>query len=96
MATEENKQVVNETPTVALWAVVCNLLSDLSPYTVQVPSAVSKFLCRGADLMRAGMRSQPKVKMCAICVQGNSKPFAVGLLKNPDQPIELQILLCQQ
>lgn len=98
MALEEKSKVVREVPTVAFWAVLYNVIQDLSPYTIQVPSLVSKYICRGADLMRAGMRSLPTTidsrppEMVAIVVQSKhngaaqQQPFAVGLLKNPQEP----------
>jgi translation initiation factor 2D len=69
---EKNQSIpIASTPTVALWAVLTqssSSSSSLDPllqvvvqnnYQVQVPSAVSKYICRGAHLMRAGMRSVP-------------------------------------
>lgn len=62
---------------------------------VQVHPLVSKYLVRGANLMRAGMRSLPSrstssastisttSRVLAICIQGNPQPFAVGIL-HPD------------
>lgn len=63
-------------PTVAL----LSILPDDFP-TVEIPSQVSKFLCRGAHLMRAGMRSIPSPRnnnIVAIRVNGNPLPLAVG------------------
>jgi hypothetical protein len=72
MALEEKNSLVHETPTVALWAVVANLLSTTtthdeqqswqniaSLFMVLVLCAVSKYIYQGANLMRAGMRSLP-------------------------------------
>lgn len=64
------------------------------PTVVTVPWPVSKFVCRGANLMRAGMLNVPCTTtatttthansvVVAVCVQGNPQPFAVGLL-HPD------------
>ena len=88
MSMEEKHKIVKETPTVALWAVVINYISSVEPYQVTVPYEVSKYICRGADLMTSGMRSLPtKIannsinnRMVAITVQGNKQPFAVGCL----------------
>ena len=61
-------------PTVALLAVLPNFP------TVIVPSQVSKFMCRGAHLMRAGILSLPSANsgIVAVRVNGNPQPFAVG------------------
>jgi translation initiation factor 2D len=59
MALEEKKTVIHETPTVALWGAVYRLVKDVSAYTVWIPSAASKYLCRGADLMTAGILQVP-------------------------------------
>jgi translation initiation factor 2D len=59
MALEEKKNVIHETPTIALWGAVCGLIKDMSAYSVVIPSAASKNLCRGADLMRAGIIQVP-------------------------------------
>jgi translation initiation factor 2D len=51
-----------ETPSVALWAILTSVLSIeriQSQYAVIIPTDASKYLCRGADLMRPGMRSLP-------------------------------------
>jgi len=68
MALEDKKSgtVLRESPTLALIAVMWHStdfsarLSVLSKNKiVWVPSAVSRYLCRGADLMRAGIRAAP-------------------------------------
>jgi translation initiation factor 2D len=92
MSLEEKNKEMDATPTVALWAAMAPLLEShrIDHYTVSVPPQVSKFVCRGADLMRAGMRSLPtsvgpgtnKSNMVAIRVQGNPQPFAVGKVKD--------------
>lgn len=68
-------------PTVALLSV-----SPRFP-TVVVPSNVSKYVCRGAHLMRAGISQLPAPShittannIVAIQVHGNPQPFAVGYL----------------
>jgi len=96
MALEEKGKVVRETPTVAMWAVVVSALPQFltKQNAVWVPSAVSKYVCRGADLMRAGMRTLPQandVEMAPILVQGNPQPFAVGQVKSPQEPIGVGI-----
>lgn len=76
-------------PTIALLAVVLGLQKEgLSTCTniptIMVPWPVSKYLTRGANLMRAGMRSLPETtwpgEMVAVCVQGNPQPFCIGRL----------------
>ena len=54
---------------------------------VLVHSEVSKYLCRGADLMRSGMRRLPppwRLRRCeglvTVAVAGNPQPMAVGRL----------------
>jgi len=72
MAIEDKKSntVLKETPTVAVLAVLFHLNLTLSPAVlspspyyshrmVTIPSPASKYLCRGADLMRAGIISAP-------------------------------------
>ena len=59
MALEEKKTVIHETPTVALWGAIYSLIKDMAAYSVGIPSAASKYLCRGADLMRAGIIQVP-------------------------------------
>ena len=56
---------------------------------IVVHSEVSKFLCRGADLMRSGMRSFPPPwilrrsgGIVTISVIGNPQPLAVGMLEH--------------
>lgn len=92
MTLEEKGKVVHETPTVALWSVLSAHLSPdyIRSRSIQVPHAVSKYVCRGADLMRAGMRSLPscsgRPNIVPIVAQGNPQPFAVGLLVKPEDP----------
>eukprot|EP00536_Pseudo-nitzschia_multiseries_P009326 jgi/Psemu1/200370/e_gw1.257.67.1 len=95
MALEDKKsgKVLTESPTPALLAVLWHsidfvanpaLLEHLrTTRIVSVPSPVSRYLCRGADLMRAGIRKkddpiEASRNMVLICVQGNPQPFAVG------------------
>ena len=60
MSMEEKNKVVQETPSVALWAILCNICPEIvSLHTIYVPFQVSKYICRGADLMRAGMLNYP-------------------------------------
>ena len=93
MSMEEKNRVVDESPTVAFWAVLANYIpikDMIDQHVVQVPSPVSKYVCRGADLMRAGMRSMPSLKnksTVAIMVQGNPQPFAVGKIVKPQEEI---------
>jgi translation initiation factor 2D len=54
---------------------------------VMVPPQVARFLCRGADLMKAGMRSLPATQdlartagIVAVCIHGNPQPVAIGHL----------------
>lgn len=56
---------------------------------IVVHSEVSKFLCRGADLMRSGMRSFPPPwtlrrsgGIVTVSVIGNPQPLAVGMLEH--------------
>ncbi len=89
MALEEKHKIIQESPTVPMWAVLVNAVPQLlAPFAIWVPSPVSKFVCRGADLMRAGMRSLPQGReMLPIVVQGNNQPFAVGRLIKPQEAI---------
>jgi translation initiation factor 2D len=90
--TSSRPEVLLQIPSLALLAVMrsSSLIS-----TVHVPTQVSKFLCRGANLMRAGMRrvhlldatttgttsmSSPQ-PIVAIVATGNPQPFAVGILQ---------------
>ena len=78
MSVETGHNQVLHAPTVALLSVVPTFP------TVQVPSIVSKFICRGANLMRAGIHKgclpepMPIHGIVAVCVSGNSQPFCVG------------------
>jgi len=68
-----------ECPTPSLFSV---LPPPPSTSVVLVPPPVSKFICRGAHLMCAGIRQLPKDaqsgSIVPICVMGNPQPFAVG------------------
>jgi translation initiation factor 2D len=70
-------------PSIALLSLVVNFPAVL------VPSDVSRYLCRGAHLMRAGIISIPqnvrtnRSSIVAIRVQGNPQPFGVGVLTLP-------------
>lgn len=76
-------------PTVALLSVLLPSSSIDLP-TVVVPSAVSKFVCRGAHIMRAGILSIPTTStnhgIVAIKVHGNPQAFAVGKLTKDTTP----------
>lgn len=55
--------------------------------TIVVHSDVSRYLCRGADLMRSGILSVPSESnlmvsrgVVAVVVRGNPQPFAVGFV----------------
>ena len=84
---EINKTMV---PSLALLSILpAEIIQNIIP-TVVVPSIVSKYLCRGADLMRSGMLSIPKSHNGWVAVQahGNIQPFAIGFVTNgtDDQP----------
>jgi translation initiation factor 2D len=70
-------------PSVAFLSLVVNFPA------VVIPSDVSKYLCRGAHLMRAGIISIPlhvqpnRTNVVAIQVKGNPQPFGVGVLRLP-------------
>jgi translation initiation factor 2D len=77
MAVDAGPSTTIHAPTVALLSV----LPPGSFPTVIVPYNVSKFACRGAHLMRAGITQLPTnttQDIAAIQVQGNPQPFAVG------------------
>ena len=63
-----------------------SLLSILPNYlpNVIIPSPASKYICRGADLMKAGVIQLPSRcpsgSIVSISVYGNPQPFAVGTL----------------
>ncbi|KAG7344857.1 translation initiation factor SUI1 [Nitzschia inconspicua] len=59
MSLEEKKEIIRETPTVALWAVMYPLV-EMKYHAVVIPSVASKYLCRGADLMKAGILQIPQ------------------------------------
>ena len=72
----------------------CALLSTLPPNltsrlpTLTIPPQVSRYICRGADLMRSGMFSLPdrnripRNGWVGIAVENNTQPFAIGFLTN--------------
>jgi translation initiation factor 2D len=67
--------------------VLLSVLPSSSLPTIPVPHQVSKYLCRGADLMRAGIFQLPlswpsSQRVVAITVAGNPQPLAVGWLDN--------------
>jgi translation initiation factor 1 (eIF-1/SUI1)/predicted ribosome-associated RNA-binding protein Tma20 len=88
---EQERGVVLEIPGVALLAALLPTASNSKyqfPAMVTVPCQVSKFVCRGANIMRAGMLNVPtsttaKGGVVAVCVLGNPQPFGVGVL-HPD------------
>ena len=64
----KSKTVLLETPTVALLAVLCHPPQQQHPQelpavaaarVVTIPAPASKYICRGADLMRAGILQAP-------------------------------------
>lgn len=61
---------------------------------VMVPPQVARFLCRGADLMKAGMRSLPDTArtagIVAVCIHGNPQPMAIGHLHESLLPMNSQ------
>ncbi|GAX19520.1 translation initiation factor 2D [Fistulifera solaris] len=79
-----NKPEIIHVPTVTL----LSLLPPGSLPEVRIHPEASKFVCRGADLMKPGIRGwRPPVKQqsqamlaVAVAVNGNSQPLAVGLL----------------
>ncbi|KAI2507301.1 Translation initiation factor SUI1 [Fragilaria crotonensis] len=84
-----------ECPSVAVLSLIVNFPA------VDIPSDASKYLCRGAHLMRAGIISLPNTHglgIVAIRVRGNPQPFAVGLfrpaLKNEVKGIGVQVWMC--
>ena len=98
-STSATSAVTVDVPGLALLALFTATTSNNSVMrlpTVWVASSVSKYLCRGANLMRAGMREivMPSSssrddddddwtyqrRVVAVAVQGNPQPFAVGLL----------------
>ena len=91
---EEANRLTRQVPTIAFLSVVVPHLDPehLKRTVVSVPSEVSKYVCRGADLMKAGMRTLPHRipmdGMVHVCVQGNPQPFAVGILGNDIQSVD--------
>jgi translation initiation factor 2D len=93
-------------PTVALLSVLYihmpNIFREHIIPTITIPSNITKFLCRGAHLMRAGMASNncsmPYPSEClrhtrglvALAVHGNTQPFATGFLTPGTTPEALQ------
>lgn len=76
---EDADRVTHPIPTLALLSVMDPVFYER--FRVQVPPEVSRFLCRGADLMRSGMRSRPESSTLGIVVaQGNPQALAVGWL----------------
>lgn len=89
-------QVEVAVPTVALLSV---LPPGLMP-TVQIPPHASKFLCRGAHLMRAGMLNLPSELVldgeaatgkAALLQQSTPRVAAVAIVGNP-QPIAVGVI----
>lgn len=75
---DENR-VVFDIPGLALLAV----LPKVGIQTALTPPQVSKFVCRGANVMRAGIFGMERMngsRVCAVVAQGNPRPYAVGLL----------------
>ena len=78
-------------PTLAILSILPIETFDHIIPTITIPSSVSKFLCRGAHLMRAGMSprfcSLPHSDclkhtrgLVALKIHGNPQPFAMGFL----------------
>jgi translation initiation factor 2D len=76
-------------PSLALLSILPGELLNILP-TVVVPPIVSKYLCRGADVMRSGIISMPATHAhagwCVIRALGNQQPFAVGFVTNGTDP----------
>jgi translation initiation factor 2D len=67
--------ILHETPTVAVWAVLFSLIDSsilLSNYVVVIPSAASKYLCNGADLMKAGILHIPTTATRTATISSSS------------------------
>lgn len=97
----DSKDVV-DVPTIPLLSQLTTVSQSSNQHTnillptVLVPSPVSKFLCRGANLMKPGMRTwlypaeaeqlspatTPQHRIVAISCQGNPSPIAVGWVTN--------------
>ena len=78
----QQQTVEYDAPGLALLA----LLPPGSVPTVLIPPHASQFLCRGAHLMKAGMRNMmhnPTVgSVVAVTCMGNPQPMAVGILRD--------------
>lgn len=70
-------------PSLALLSVLPEEVIHSLPRVI-VPSNVSKYICRGADLMRSGIISVPdhclQGGVVAVSVRHNIQPFAIGFL----------------
>jgi translation initiation factor 2D len=91
-------------PSLALLSILPAVVLNRLP-TMVVPPIVSKYLCRGADLMRSGIISMPSKHngWCVIRALGNQQPFAIGLVTNGTNPssigaetkgVGLQVVTC--
>ncbi|KAG7370246.1 translation initiation factor SUI1 [Nitzschia inconspicua] len=90
MSLEEKKEIIQETPTVALWAVMYPLV-EMKYHAVVVPSVVSKYLCRGADLMKAGIVQIPQQRneeTVVVPQQKQQQPKKINKKKQHDTPWE--------
>ena len=79
-------------PSLALLSVLPGEILNNLP-TVVVPPIVSKYLCRGADVMRSGIISMPTTHdgWCVIRALGNQQPFAVGFVTNGTDPSNIGV-----
>jgi len=70
-------------PSLALLSVLPEDVIQSLPHVV-VPSIVSKYICRGADLMRSGITSIPDQflpgSLVVVSVRHNIQPFAIGFI----------------
>lgn len=89
-------------PSVATMSVM--YAADISMPCVTIPSHASKFVCRGAHVMRAGIiavspEGSHTGTIVAIKAYGNPQPFAVGQLKskttgNESEGIGVDVWMC--
>jgi len=108
MTVELERNQVVQVPTVALLSVLVG--GGIASYpSVLVPPNVSTYLCRGANLMRAGMiqtlnmsssQESSSKTMVMVQIQNNPQPFAVGRwisskgLNDPEKGVGVEIWTC--